>query len=346
LYVICILEGIVPEPDETTRPDEAPEKGIADTNSEIEGPGSKSGGSEGDEDSQNQESPFTKLIQMREGEPTNKEVQQLIHEAVRQVVSESEIAGDYRLLIIFDPYSLTRLDADKIYRALQDVDEAKPILLVLNSSGGSIPAAYFIGKLCREYSPDRVAVAVPRRAKSGATLVCCGADVIHMGSLSELGPIDPQFEGVPALALKYSIEHLAELTGRHPEASSMFAEYLSQALEIDQLGYYERVAESAVQYARRLLRHRCVEVESDDGLIAHRLVYAYKDHGFVIDSTEAQEIFTGDVVKVNTPEYELANKLYGTLAFAENICREFLDKRMYFTGGPSSGCSFISARTR
>ena len=99
-----------------------------------------------------------------------------------------------------------------------------------------------------------------------------------MGSLSELGPIDPQFQGVPALALKNSVEHLAELTKRYPEATDLFASYLAKTLRIESLGYYERVAESAAQYAERLLKARRIEPISDEKIasIAQRLVYAYR----------------------------------------------------------------------
>lgn len=326
------------DPDEPTEKEHV-DPDIADDSGEE---GEDSSEESGTTDSDTKPNPFVRLINLRGTEPTDSQIENLVHEAVSKTVNENAISTSYDTLIVFDPYGLARTDADKIYRALRSLDGDNPILLVLNSSGGSIPASYFIGKLCREYSPDKVVVAVPRRAKSGATLVCCGADEIHMGSLSELGPIDPQFEGVPALALKYSVEHIAELAGRYPEAAGMFATYLAKSLEIDQLGYYERVAESAVQYARRLLKNRVTDARPDDGQIAHRLVYSYKDHGFVIDANEAQEIFTDEVVNVNTEEYQLSNDLYGTLGFLEHICREMLGKPMYFTGAPGGGCNIIT----
>ncbi|GAH24734.1 unnamed protein product, partial [marine sediment metagenome] len=59
-----------------------------------------------------------------------------------------------------------------------------------------------------------------------------------MGSLSELGPIDPQIGEMPVLGLKDSIEHLSKLVKEYPESSEMFAKYLSNALPLIYLGHY------------------------------------------------------------------------------------------------------------
>ena len=234
-----------------------------------------------------------------------------------------------------------RSDTDRIYKASTSCTSIKPILLLIDSPGGDIPSAYFIAKLCREYSKDRFEVVVPRRAKSAATLICCGADKIHMGGRSELGPIDPQFEGVPALALKHSIEHLAELVKMYPSASSMFAEYLSKSLRIESLGYYERVAESATHYATRLLRDRRTVRQSEEDIqaIANRLVYSYKDHGFVIDEKEAKDIFGKDVVMYNSPQYQLSDKLYRSFGMLDWVLKEYYNMKFYFTGSTTEGCT-------
>src|SRR5437870_8330791 len=112
-----------------------------------------------------------------------------------------------------------------------------------------------------------------------------------MGSLSELGPIDPQFQGLPALGLKRAIQHIAELVKEYPHATTLFSEYLGKCAQPIYLGYYERVAESAVQYAERLLELHKPKLSQAPAKIAKDLVYSYKDHSFVTDVKEAQTIF-------------------------------------------------------
>lgn len=247
----------------------------------------------------------------------------------------TNVRDNYNILILFDEAPLQRSEADLIYKAVASFDQKKPILLVLYSPGGSIEAGYFISKLCREYADKKFLVAIPRQAKSAATLVCCGADEIHMGSLSELGPIDPQIDGLPALGLKQSIQHLAELTVQYPQSTSLFSSYLKESLKLIHLGYYERVAESAVQYAEALLLKRLTGKCPKAREIAKKLVYEYKDHGFVIDQLEASEIFTESITKFNTPEYLFSNQIYENMKLVHTLA-SINNYMFYFIGSIDS----------
>jgi len=209
------------------------------------------------------------------------------------------------------------------------------------SGGGEPGSAYLIGKLCSEFSNKKFVTVVPRYAKSAATLLACAADEIHMGSMSELGPIDPQMRSevsgrrVPALGLKNSIEHIASLVKKYPASATMFAQYLNLSVEPVQVGYYERVAESAMQYAERLLTPRASKLARNPKEIARWLVYEYKDHGFVIDKNEATDIFGDKIIKCNTKEYELGNTVYNALSEVEEMA-SYLNHSFYFIGSPDA----------
>lgn len=259
----------------------------------------------------------------------------LIQEFIKHQIAASSVSNSYNILILHDESRMVKSDADHIYSAANAFTDDRPLLLVLYSSGGLIDSAYLIGKLCREYSTEKFVVAVPRQAKSGATLICCAADEIHMGSLSELGPIDPQIKDLPALGLKASVEHIADLIKSHPHASDMFAKYLNMSLQPIHLGYYERVAESAAQYAERLLSLHAQGLAQEPAQIAKALVYSYKDHGFVIDKAEASLIFGDQVVKTDTELYGLGNNIYSALMFVSRVARA-MNHHFYFIGSPNS----------
>jgi hypothetical protein len=257
---------------------------------------------------------------------------------------EHACSKNYNILLMYDDSRIVRTDSDKIYNAVTNfTDLNKPLLLILHSLGGSAGSAYLIAKLCREYTKNKFVVVVPRIAKSAATLLCCGADEIHMGSLSELGPIDPQIDELPALGLKHSVEHIAELVNSKPSTAELFAKYLNLSLPIINLGYYERVAESAKQYAVRLLSNNKDNLPKDPTKIAHELVYSYKDHGFVIDKTEAQSILGDKMIKCNTPEYELANTLYKHLDFIQTVARH-ANQKFYYIGSFDTEPTFTAMR--
>ena len=67
----------------------------------------------------------------------------------------------------------------------------------------------------------------------------------------------------------------------------MFARYLRMAVAVEQIGYCDRISESALQYAERLLSTK-LDLCASASVIARRLVYEFKDHGFVIDIGEAK----------------------------------------------------------
>lgn len=288
-----------------------------------------------------------KLLIEAYGEESNDaniiEFQEKFRLLLNQEIENFSISKTYNIVILYDDSTMLKSDADKIYSTVTTFDKKKPVLMVLLSSGGVPGSAYLIGKLCREYSNGQFLVVVPRHAKSAATLLCCAANEIHMGSLSELGPIDPQINGLPTLGLKNSIEHIAQLVSENPKSFEMFAKYLNMSIEPVQIGYYERVAESAMQYAENLLNTHSENLPRNADLIANELVYKYKDHGFVIDKTEAMKILGTDIVKHNTTEYELGNSIYEFLEYFKKVS-SFVNHTFYFIGGLNSEPTLIKKR--
>ena len=226
----------------------------------------------------------------------------------------------YSVVILYKRGRIDSTDTDKLFQALQEIDPNKRnnVLLIIESGAGDPKSGYQISKLCREWAADKFMVAVPRHAKSAATMIALGADQVHMGLLSELGPVDPQVLGVPMLAIQDSIETITQCVNDNPGESGakMWAEYLSSQFRFDQLGRNQRVVESIVQYAERLL----VAGKSDRpraNEIANRLVHDYKDHGFVIDSEEAIEIFGEASVVVSSNELSFSEEVYRVIRNVE-----------------------------
>jgi hypothetical protein len=180
---------------------------------------------------------------------------QRIAEDVRGFIKDSKLDETYDFVFLYDEAnSINRFTSNRLYSAVTDHshDPAKALFLMLHTNGGKVEPAYLISKCCKKSAPKFV-VAVPRFAKSAGTLIALGADEIHMGIVSELGPIDPQIGEYPALGLGSAVEHIATLCKKHPDAVEMLAKYLASSLNLHDLGYFERVSESAVQYAERLL---------------------------------------------------------------------------------------------
>lgn len=84
-------------------------------------------------------------------------------------------------------------DAAPLGSMLDAIGDVQCIDLLIHSPGGLGEVAEKIVAMCRSRC-ESFRVVVPNVAKSAATMIALGADVIVMGDPSELGPIDPQYE--------------------------------------------------------------------------------------------------------------------------------------------------------
>jgi hypothetical protein len=261
--------------------------------------------------------------------------QRFLSEAEEILGRHGKVREEYAIVVLLDSEgSIGTFDLDQVYSALRsaNADRKRNVLLILLSKGGSIESAYQISKICKAYASRSFVVAVPREAKSAATLIALGADQIHMGPLGQLGPIDPQLKGLPALGVSKALESIARLAERFPGSSEMFARYLRLAVTVEQIGYSERISESAVQYAERLLRTKA-QLGATAPAIARELVHEYKDHGFVIDLEEAQLHLGDSWVVSKTKELALAEELYDLFDLANLFLSVYRKKRLAVIGG-------------
>lgn len=246
-------------------------------------------------------------------------------------------------LAILEPQdSIDSFDLDQIFTALNEgnPDRSKRVVLFVISAGGSIEPAYQISKLCKSFARAQFIVVVTRHAKSAATMVAIGADEIHMGPLGQLGPIDPQIGGLPALGVSQALKTIASVAQRYPGSAEMFAKYLRMTLTVEQIGYCDRISESAVQYAQRLLSTK-PNLVAAASRIAKELVYEYKDHGFVIDVEEAKKHLGEDWIKTGTPELRAAEHIYTLLELVNFLLKGSQSKRVLITGCPSQPSSVL-----
>jgi hypothetical protein len=169
---------------------------------------------------------------------------------------------------------------------------------------------------------------VDSRCKSAGTILATGANTLFMSDYAELGPIDVQLrkgdevgERSSSLTPMHAIESLRDLSIKYFEdcfkelrfnqellfatkAASEIASKMSTSLfgtifsQIDpmRVAEFDRAMRIASEYGERLGKENLLE----GGL--NRLVAAYPTHGFVIDRTEAKEIFKS----VQKPSEKLA----------------------------------------
>ncbi len=96
--------------------------------------------------------------------------------------------------------SLDFNDADDLSEVLDGCD-TKDIDLLIQTPGGNPDACEKLISILKQHL-DSYRVLIPSWAKSAGTIVAISSEKILMGINSELGPIDPHFNGIPAEFIK------------------------------------------------------------------------------------------------------------------------------------------------
>lgn len=119
-------------------------------------------------------------------------------------------------------------DMNGFMTCVHGIDCKKGLDLVLHTPGGSPAAAEAIVNYLRTKFDKKIRVIVPQLAMSAGTMIACSAETIIMGKHSSLGPIDPQFNGIPAYNIKSEFEEAKEDLKNNPQNAQYWAIKLQQ----------------------------------------------------------------------------------------------------------------------
>lgn len=93
---------------------------------------------------------------------------------------------------------ITDEDKNSFMMAIHQLDRSKGLDLFLHTPGGSIAAAESLVDYLQRMFGTNIRAIVPQIAMSAGTMIACACKSIVMGAHSNLGPIDPQLNGLPA----------------------------------------------------------------------------------------------------------------------------------------------------
>lgn len=90
------------------------------------------------------------------------------------------------------------IDKNGLMTTINKLDISKGLDLVLHTPGGDTAATEsIVDYLWQKFGGD-IRCFVPQMAMSAGTMIACSCKEIWMGKQSSLGPVDPQFNGIPA----------------------------------------------------------------------------------------------------------------------------------------------------
>lgn len=89
-------------------------------------------------------------------------------------------------------------DKNGLMTTINKLDESKGLDLILHTPGGDTAATESIVDYLWQKFDGNIRCFVPQMAMSAGTMIACSSKEIWMGKQSSLGPVDPQFGGIPA----------------------------------------------------------------------------------------------------------------------------------------------------
>ncbi len=98
------------------------------------------------------------------------------------------------------------------------IDKTKGLDLIIHTPGGGTYATESIIYYLREIFGDNIRAIVPQIAMSAGTIIATSCKSILMGKHSNLGPVDPHLNGIPAQAVKAQFEQAYNDMINNPQA--------------------------------------------------------------------------------------------------------------------------------
>lgn len=223
---------------------------------------------------------------------------------LRQLLIRDIEALTTRRLVVYYANRMTNAqidmrDCSMMYELFGDVG-SEPVDLMLETNGGLTDSTEALVTTLQNLTTD-FRVIVPNAAKSNGTLLGLASKSIVMGAVSELGPIEPSVQGIPASVLI------------QPQiAQSNFLLHMA--------GNY--VLQQTRALARKLLSTGMMNgnlQQVDD--VVHKLSTRdyYFSHGSVIDHREAKAL--GLNITYLPPEDEIWKRLWLLYCMFEHDCR-------------------------
>lgn len=121
-------------------------------------------------------------------------------------------------------------DSDKngLMACIHGLDRDLGLDLLLHTPGGDIAATESIVHYLRQMFATDIRVIIPQLAMSAGTMIACASKEMVMGKQSNIGPIDPQYNGFPAHGVLAEFERALRETKEDPGSIPLWQVVISK----------------------------------------------------------------------------------------------------------------------
>ena len=168
-------------------------------------------------------------------------------------------------------------DKNGFMATIHGLDRSIGLDLILHTPGGNLTATESLVDYLRKMFGNNIRAIIPQMAMSAGTMIACSCSEIIMGKQSNIGPIDPQFGGIPAHGVISEFEKALKEIKEDPSKIPIWQVIVSK-YHPTFLGECEKAIELSTQVVSEWLRTNMFEKDSDKGLLVDRIVKELNNH--------------------------------------------------------------------
>lgn len=174
--------------------------------------------------------------------------------------------------------SINDNDKNGLMAVIHKMDRTKGLDLILHTPGGDLAAAESIVDYLKQMFGNDIRAIVPQIAMSAGTMIACSCQSIIMGKQSNLGPIDPQFRGIPASGVIEEFERALDEVRKDPSKIPIWQGIIGK-YHPTFIGECEKAVKWSKQIVTKWLVENMLCREEDRQKRAEEIVSFLSDHG-------------------------------------------------------------------
>lgn len=209
-------------------------------------------------------------------------------------------------------FSINDQDKNGFMTVVKGLDKTKGLDLVLHTPGGEISATESIVVYLKSIFGDDIRAVVPQMAMSAGTMIACSCRSIVMGKQSNLGPIDPQFGGIPAHGLIEEFDRIKKEVTADPSSIYVWREILNK-YNPTIIGECEKAIKWSEDMVRDWLRTNMLKGCVDKDMIADNIVKQLGSHALTLSHSRHMHMADlqtlGLVIEQMEADQELQDKI-------------------------------------
>lgn len=222
-------------------------------------------------------------------------------------------------------------DSDKngFMSTIHEMDRTKGLDLLLHTPGGDVAATESLVDYLRSMFGTDIRAIVPQIAMSAGTMIGLSCKEIVMGKHSSLGPIDPQFGGLPAHGIIEEFETAKKEIAADPSTMAVWQPILAKYPPAF-VGECSKAITWANQMVQQWLETGMFAGQADASAMATKVLSELSDHALTLSHSRHISMEKAKELGIKVLELESDQALQDAVLTVHHACIQTLSETPAF----------------